>query len=134
MPSICRNIVLLSHILQAQTYNLFYLDLLYLDNEPFLAILFDLFLCPIFFLGTYFVWLFRLFQDLLEYFLKKYGFSILFFLIFAVKFSFLNTIESVSVLKICPASARILFFLSLFLEVRTYNLYYYYIFLKIYFF
>ena len=65
MPSICRNIVFfLSYFLEVQTYNLFYLDLLYLDNQQFLAILFDLFPCPIFFLAINFVWWFRLFQFL----------------------------------------------------------------------
>ena len=67
------------------------------------------------FWGTYFIWWFRLFQDLFEYFfLKKYSFSSFFLLIFVVKFSFSKSVESISVLKRCPACAGILFFCHFF--------------------
>ena len=66
---------------------------------------------------------FKIFWNI--FFKKIYGFSALFLLIFVVKLSFLKSIESISVLKKCPASAGILlFFLSYFLEVQTYNLFY----------
>ena len=48
------------------------------------------------------------------FFSKKYGFAILFLLIFVVKFSFLRSVESISVLKKCAASAGILFVVSFF--------------------
>ena len=96
------------------TFLLFYLDLLYLANRQFLAILFDLFLCLIFFqvFIFYFLRLFRLFQDLLDFFffLKKRFFCI----IFVVEFSFLKSVESISFLKKYPASAGILFFCLIF--------------------
>ena len=68
------------------------------------------------FLGTYFVAWFCVFQDLLEYFFLKRNmvFCALFLLIFAVKFSFLRSIESIFVLKKCPACAEILFFCPIF--------------------
>ena len=51
-------------------------------------------------------------------FFKKYGFLALFLLIFKVKFSFLKSIESMSVVKKCPASAGILFFCLVFWKYK----------------
>ena len=110
MPRICRNIVFLSHFLQLQTYNLFYLDFLYLGNQKFLVILFYLFLCPIFFRYLFCLMVSSVWRYVGIYIFLKYGFCALFLLIFAVKFWFLKSIESISVLKKWTASASILFF------------------------
>ena len=121
MPSICRNIVFLSHFLEVQTYNLFYLDLLYLDNQQFLGILFDLFFLSNVFLATYFVWWFRLFQDLLEYSFEKN-------MVFLPSFCSWIFIFKVFWINFCsdkmPSICRNIMFLSHFLEVQTYNLFY----------
>ena len=114
MRSICSNIVFLSHILQVQTYNLFYLDLLYLDNVQFLAIWLIYFFVQYFFLVLILFDCFVYFSIFSNIFLNKYGFSSSFLLIFEVKFSFLKSIESIYVLKKCPASAGILFFSLIF--------------------
>ena len=89
----------------------FYLEILYLDRKPFLAILLDLFFCPIFFeILILFDGLvcFKMFSNV---FFKKYGLSPLFLLIFVVSFSFLKSVESISLLKKFPG---ILFFFSFF--------------------
>ena len=105
-------IVFLSYSLEVQTYNFFfYLEILYLDRKPFLAILLDLSFCPIFFeILILFDGLvcFKMFSNV---FFKKYGLSPLFLLIFVVSFSFLKSVESISLLKKFPG---ILFFFSFF--------------------
>ena len=79
---------------------LFYVDLLYLDNQQFLANLFDLYVSPISFEVLVLFVGFACFKIFWNTFLKKYCFSALFLLIFVVKFSFLKSVESISVLKI----------------------------------
>ena len=108
------------------TIDFFYLDLLYLDQRQFLAILFDLFICSIFFLRYLFYLMVS--SDSRPpgiFFLKNMVFVPCFVLIFEVRFSFLKSVESISALKKCPASARILFSLSPFLKVEIYNLFYF---------
>ena len=126
----------LSRFLEVQTYNLFYFILIFCIQitSSFQLFFFWFFSLSNIFLGTYFLfWLMvsSVSRSYEKMFLKKYGFLALFLLNFVGNFSFL---KSISVLKKCPGSAGILFFLSLFLEVRTYKLFYYFIFLKIYFF
>ena len=109
-------IVFLPYFLDVQTYNfhLFYLDLLYLDKQQFLVILFDWFLCQIFFEVLI------LFDGLVSFKIfwnisfKKYGFRALFLLIVVVRFSFLKCLESIFFLKKRPSPAGIFFFFSFF--------------------
>ena len=74
----------------------------------------------IYFLVQYFFQVLILFDAFVYFnifsniFLKKYGFSSCFLVTFVVKFSFLKSIESISVLKKCPASAGILFLCLIF--------------------
>ena len=56
------------------------------------------------------------------FFFKKYTFSTLFLYIFAVTFSFLKSVESISVLKNAQHLQEYIFFPH-FLEVETYNLF-----------
>ena len=97
---------------------LFYLNLLYLDNQQFLAVLVDLFLCPIF---SYVLILFEgsvCFKIFWNSFYKKHDFLALLLLIFEDRFSFLKFVESISVLKKCTASAGLFFFCLIFLNYK----------------
>ena len=103
----------------------FCLEILYLDNKQFLAISFDLFFCPIFFEILILFHGLVCFKMFLKTFFKNYGLSSLFLLIFVVSVSFSKSVQSISVLEKSPAPAGILFFFSHFLEVQTYNLFYF---------
>ena len=100
-----------------------YLDLLYLVNQQFLAIWFALYLCPILcevlILFDGFV-CFKIFWNIV---LKRYGFSSLFLLIFAVKFSFLILLTEFLCLKY--AKHLLEYFFSHFLDVQTKNLFFF---------
>ena len=120
MLSICKNIVFLSHFLEVQTYNLFYFILIFCIQ---ITSSFQLFSLIFFFVQYFFRYVFCLMVSSFSrsfgiFFFFKCGFSALFLLIFVVKFSFLKSIESISVLKKCPASAGILFFCLLFRRYR----------------
>ena len=117
----------LSRFLEVQTYNLLYFILIFCIQITcsFQLFFFWFFSLSNIFLGTYFLfWLMvsSVSRSFGIIFLKKYGFLALFLLNFVDNFSFL---KSISVLKKCPASAGILFFFSRFLEVQTYNLFYF---------
>ena len=107
------------YFLEVQTYKFFfYLEILYLDNKYFSAILFDLFFCPIFFEILILFDGLVCFKMFWKTFFKNYGFSPLFLLIFVVSFSFSKSVESICVLGKSPASAGILFFFLVFLTYK----------------
>ena len=72
---------------------LFDLEISYTDNKQFLAILFDLFFCPIFFYILIFFECVVRFKRFQKMFFKKYFLSPLFLLIFVVSFSFSKSVE-----------------------------------------
>ena len=112
MLNISRNIVLFVSFFERTNiwFILFSLDLLYRDNEQFLAILFGLFPCQIFFEVLLLFDSFVCFKIFWNIFCEKYGFYALCLVIFVVRFTVLRSVDSICVLKTCPASAGILFF------------------------
>ena len=102
--------------LKVQTYKLIYLILIFCI---WITGTFQLFYLTHFFVQNFLRYLFHLMVSSVSIFfgifLKNiYTFSALFLLIFVVKFSFSKSVESISVLKRCPACAGILFFCHFF--------------------
>ena len=114
-------IVFLSYFLHVLTYNLCNLILIFCIQiaSSFQLLLLDLIVWPIFFKGVILYDGFFCFKIFWNIFLKIYSFSALFLLIFVVKLSFSKSLQSISVVRKCPSSARIWFFFSFFGGTNT---------------